>query len=319
MTAEQHAALDRARTRISRLQPDVIAAVIVAFRQIASALGEAELVRLIAAGAIDRILTVLLADVVLDRATLPLRLALRQTVEKAFRWNVPYLPKGGKVNGHVAVMFDTLNPRVVEALSSFENTVVSGLKDGVRESVQQALTRGLETRQSNAALARSVRAVVGLSPRQEAAVANFRSMLERGDRTALSRELRDRRFDATLDRLLGAEGKGLTEAQIEKMTDAYRRQSTAANAETISRAATQSAYKLAQRQSWESAIARGIVPSGIVRKRWLHLDGQENPRPHHEAMQGETVPLEAPYSNGDTFAGEHDPWNCHCIDIYQVA
>jgi hypothetical protein len=59
----------------------------------------------------------------------------------------------------------------------------------------------------------------------------------------------------------------------------------------------------------------GVVPDGHeVIKTWVHLAGQENPRPHHERMDGETVPMDQPYSNGDMYAGEGDPWGCHCTD-----
>lgn len=317
MTAEQRAALDRARTRIARLQPDVLAAILVAFRQITHALTEAGLVRVIASGAIDRVVTVLLADLVLDRATMPLRVALRDVVEKAFRWNVSYLPKGGKVNGTVAVMFDTLNPRVLEALRSLETSAITTLKDDVREAVRQTIARGLEQRQAPTTIARTVRAVIGLSPRGEHAVANYRTMLEAGDREALSRLLRDRRFDQTLEKALGADGKGLSEKQIDAMTDAYRRRAIAANAETISRTATQTAYKIANDESWRSAVERGIIHGGSLRKQWIGVD-DERERDSHRVMNDEIVAFDSPYSNGQIIPGFGE-YNCRCISRVFVA
>jgi hypothetical protein len=319
MTAAQLAVWQRARARVALLQPEVAAAVLRSFALILAALPESTVARLIAEGANERILTVLLAEAVLERATMPVRFALRDATARSFRLNVPYLPSGGRIDGTVAVVFDHLNPRVITALRSLETSVIGDLHESVRETTRETIARGLESRKAPAAIARDIRSVVGLAPKDAAAVANFQAMLERGDRHALSRLLRDRRFDQTLQKALGDNGKGLTQQQIETMTNAYRRRAIAKNAETLSRAATHSAYKLAQKQSWESAIERGIVQRGIVTRRWLHLDGQDNPRPHHEAMQGETVPIDAPYSNGDTFAGEHDPWNCHCIDIYAAA
>lgn len=319
MTSAQRQAWDRARTRIARLEPFVAAAVVRTIALLVAALPESKLTRLLHDGAIDDVLTVLLAQAALDRATMPFRLALRDVMERAFRWNVPYLPSAGKIDGTIAVVFDHLNPRVIEAMRTLETRAVSGFEQSVRDTVRQTIARGLENRQTPAAIARDLRAVIGLAPKDEAAVANFRAMLERGDRDALTRLLRDRRFDQTLERALGADGKGLTAPQIDTMVDAYRRRAIAANAETVSRTATQDAYKIATRESWQSAIDRGIVPRGGVQRRWLHLDGQDHPRPHHQKMQGQTVPIDAPYSNGDTFAGENDPWGCHCLDIYEVA
>jgi hypothetical protein len=319
MTAAQRQAWDRARARIAVLQPAIALAVVKVFDLILDALPESKLTETIRDGALDDIIAVLLAQSVLERVTLPFRLALRDAIARSFRFSVPALPNGGKVNGTIAVVFDQLNPRVIAAMRTLETRAVTDLTESARDTVRQSIARGLENRQRPSVIARELRAVIGLAPKDEAAVANFRAMLDRGDRTALSRLLRDRRFDQTLERSLGADGKGLTAKQIDAMTAAYRRRAIAANAETVSRAATRSAYKLGVRQTWEAALDRGVVPGGVVNRRWLHLDGQDNPRPHHEAMQGQTVPIDAPYSNGDTFAGEHDPWNCHCIDLYLVA
>ncbi len=317
MTSEQQQAVSLARQRIARLQPEIIAALLAAIRRVAAVLNEAELARFITSGAVEHIVTVLLADRVMQTATQPLRFALRDAIAKSFRWNVPYLPKGGKINGTVAVAFDQLNPRVAAAVRSLETRVVQQFSEDVRTTVRETIARGLEAKQAPAAIARELRSVIGLAPKDARAVANFRAMLESGDRAALSRILRDRRFDATLEKALGADGKGLSAAQVDKMTDAYRRSVIANNAEVVTRAATHDAYKIANRQSWLSAIDRGIADN--VTKSWWHLDAQPNPRPHHAAMQGETVPIERNYSNGDSYAGEGDPWNCHCLDIYGVA
>jgi hypothetical protein len=319
MTEQQAIFFQRAHDRIARLSPAVAIALARALRAIAASLDEPELARLIAIGAIDRVITLALADATFDRAFLPFRVALRRAVETGFRWNTPYLPRGGKIDGTVAVVFDQLNQRVIEALRTLETRVVSGLKDSIRETVRQSIARGLEQGLAPRTIARGLRDVIGLSPTQESAVANYRRLLEAGDREALTRLLRDRRFDRTLEKALGKNGTGLTAERIDRMVEAYRRKSVAMNADTIVTTATKDAYKIAQRESWSAAIDAGIVPSGRLQKTWRHLAGQLHPRPHHEAMDGETVPFDQPYSNGDTYAGESDPWNCHCLDLVTVA
>jgi hypothetical protein len=244
MTAAQRQAWDRARARIAVLQPAIALAVVKVFDLILDALPESKLTETIRDGALDDIIAVLLAQSALDRVTLPFRLALRDAIARSFRFSVPALPNGGKVNGTIAVVFDQLNPRVIAAMRTLETRAVADLTESARDTVRQSIARGLENRQRPAVIARELRTVIGLAPKDEAAVANFRAMLERGDRTALSRLLRDRRFDQTLERSLGADGKGLTAKQIDAMTAAYRRRAIAANAETVSRAATRSAYKL---------------------------------------------------------------------------
>lgn len=316
MTPAQLKVLALARARVSLLQPIVAAAVIRSLGLIVNALPESTVAQLIREGAIERILTVLLAEHVLGRATMPVRFALRDVVSRAFRLNVPYLPKAGKVDGTLAVVFDQLNPRVLDAMRTLETRVVSGMHESVRDTVRQTLARGLENRQAPATIAREIRAVVGLSPRGEQAVANFRAMLESGDREALSRLLRDRRFDQTLARALGADGKGLSAEQVNKMVAAYRKRSIAREAETISRTATQDAYKTATRESWQSAIERGIVDGDRLKKQWIGV-ADERERPEHLAMNDEVAPFDQTYSSGQRYAGEGD-FNCRCVDRYFV-
>lgn len=317
MTAAQRQAWMRARAHISLLQPAIATAVTRSFALLVAALPEATLTRMIRDGTVDRIVTVLLAEAVMERATLPLRLALRDALERSFRLNIRYLPNAGRVSGTVAVFFDRLNPRVLDALRSLESGVLTGLHDSVRETVTQTIARGLEERRAPAAIARTVRDVVGLPPKDEKAVANFRKMLETGDREALTRLLRDKRFDKTLERAFGPDGKGLSADQVERMTAAYRRRAVASNAETLSRTATTQAYKTATRESWQSAIDRGIVDGGNLMRQWIGVaDNRE--RESHLRMNDTVVPFDQPYPNGQQYPGEGE-FNCRCVDRFFIS
>jgi hypothetical protein len=156
--------------------------------------------------------------------------------------------------------------------------------------------------------------VIGLAPNQLKAVDNFRQMLETGDAEALTRALRDRRFDKTIRNAL--KGDGLTPEQIDRMTDAYRKRFLAFNAETNTRTAALDAQKLGQRLTWEQAVARGDVDGSRLTKRWSGtLDDRE--RDSHLAMEGETVPWDQPYSNGQMQPGDSE-YNCRCVSIYET-
>jgi uncharacterized protein with gpF-like domain len=318
MTPAQQAFFQCAHDRIARLSPDVAAALFAALRAIAASLNEAELARLIASGAVDRLITQAFSDVALDREFLRFRAALRTSVEAAFRWNTPYLPRGGKVDGTISVVFDQLNPRVIEAVRTMETRAITSLKESIRETVRQAIERGITDGVAPQTIARGLRDVIGLSPSQEAAVANYRALLESGDREALTRLLRDRRFDATLDRALGPNGEGLAASRIDTMVEAYRRKSVAMNANTITSTAVKDAYKVAQRESWASAVDAGIIEPGRLQKTWIGI-GDDRERPGHLIMNNTVVPFDEPYPNGDMYAGEGDPWNCRCLDQVTVA
>ena len=107
---------------------------------------------------------------------------------------------------------------------------------------------------------------------------------------------------------------GLTEAQVEKMVDAYRRKMIAFNAETNARTATLDAFKLGQELSWQDAKDKGLLGErDVLVKQWKGvMDDRE--REEHIAMEGETVPIDSPYSNGEMIPGE-STYNCRCLSI----
>lgn len=317
MTPVQRQFWTLAHSRIARLRPDMVAAALAMFRIVGAGLNERELVDAIAAGALDVIVTRILSDALLERASLPLRRQIRETIEESFRFNTRYLPRAGKVNGTLAVFFDRLNPRVIEAVRTLETNVVGGMNESMRATVLQAVERGLVERRAPRTIARGIREVIGLSPRGEEAVANFRKMLETGDREALTRLLRDRRFDRTLDRALGKGGTGLTSAQIESMVAANRRKAIALNANTVASTAVKDAYKIATRESWASAIDRGIVDGDRLMRQYIGVD-DERERDKHRALNNQIVRFDQPYSSGQMYAGEGD-YNCRCIDRYFIA
>jgi hypothetical protein len=190
---------------------------------------------------------------------------------------------------------------------ALDTKVVQTLKSDVVDVVRAHVENGLRDGVNPRVVARELGQVIGLAPNQEAAVRNFRKLLEAGDPEALVRKLRDRRFDSTIRRgALGPE-------QIEKMTEAYRRRMIAFNAETNARTASLDSMRAGQRLSWQSAIDSGIVDGSRLVKRWSGvLDARE--RPEHVAMEGETVPFDQPFSNGEMTPGE-STYNCRCIAL----
>jgi hypothetical protein len=270
--------------------------------------------RLIAAGDVDAIFRDVLTEPAFAIAFKQVREQIQTATAKHVRYFTRDLPFGGKMNGTLAVGFDVLNPKVIDAIRALDTKVMTTLTDDVRETTRAFVENGLRDGVGPRTIARDLRAVIGLAPNQEQAVRNFRAMLEAGDREALTRALRDKRFDKTLQRALGADGKGLSAAQIEKMTEAYRKRMIAHNAETIARTASLDAMKLGQHLSWQDAIDKGIVDGSRLKKTWVGvMDSRE--RPEHVAMEGDTVPWDQPYSNGNLTPGD-DTFNCRCISRY---
>jgi len=297
-----------ASRRIAGLQPDVAAALLRSLRIIRESLNDNELARLIADGSIERLLSTTMSDAILDRALLPYRTAVRGVVERGFKFTTPDLPKAGKVNGVVAVSFDHLNPKVLDALKTLDTRVLSSLKADVRETVREAVKVGLEAGQAPRKVARGIRDVIGLGPSQMQEVANFReALLGENGRSVSGYTLRNR----TVDRLLK---KGpLTPEQADRYTELYRKARVAQNANTVSRTATLDSYRAGQDLSWKAAQESGVVPPGFrLMKTWVQVQ-RPTKREEHIPLNGETVPFDQPYSNGSQIPGDLGEYNCACL------
>ena len=316
MSPTERALWSRVNRRAALLQPDLARAILRSFRLIAAALSERKLAEMIATGALERLYANLLVEATGPGMFLPVQEAIRAAVVRETASWRRTLPPPARL-ATVGVAFDVLNPRVIEAIRTMETRVLTRLGEGVRSAVRKHVELGLQAGVGPRAIARGLRAVVPLGERQVEAVANFRGYLEAGRfRTALRRELRDARFDATLRRLAG-EGGSLTQAQIDRMVGQYARRMVAFNAETNARTAALDAVKTAQRAAWQDAIDRGTIDDGNLMKRWVQID-RPTKRESHIPLHGETVPFDSPYSTGQMWAGEGD-WNCGCSDLVFVA
>jgi F like protein len=302
MNARDYQLWQRFQYRVRLLSPDLAKALLDAFDVIRQSLTEAELERLLNG-----------EDSLLDRAFIPVRDQIKAAVSQGFRVTIPQLPKAGKINGTVAVNFDTLNPRVIDAIRQLDSRVINTLKQEIRETVKAYTENALRDGVGPRALARDLKPIIGLAPNQNEAVNNFRKALEGTNPNASPTDykLRDRRFDAALRK------GNLSESQIETMTNAYRRKMLTFNATTNARTTTLDAMKLGQKLSWDDAITKGLVEKGTLIKRWSGvMDDRE--RPEHVAMQGETIPYDSVFSNGEDIPGS-STFNCRCLAIVRVS
>ena len=214
----------------------------------------------------------------------------------------------------VKLGIDLSNPRIAAAMVTMKSRATDQLTKDAANTMRQVVKAGMEAGKGSKAIARTLRDSIGLAPNQEQAVRNFERMLREGDRTALTRALRDKRYDGTLNRLMGAEGKGLTEKQITTMTDAYRRKMVAFNANTQARTLANDAQRAGQRLAWEDAIGKGVIDKAFLWKQRVSMrDGKV--RDEHIQWDGEVRRFDEPYSSGEMVVGELE-WGCRCMDVY---
>lgn len=310
MTAAELALWNRVQRRAAAAQPEFARAILQAFSVIRDRLTDAELERAIALGGVERLVAVVMEQAMHEAVYQPLRERMRGNLNRSVRYFARDLPRGGRIDGQLAVGFDILSPKVIEGVRGLESRVITTLRENVRESVRAYVENGLRDGASPKAVARQIRSIIGLAPNQEEAVRNFRLALEGNGRNPLDYKLRDRRFDALIR-------KGdLSPEKIDRMVDAYRRKMLAFNANTNATTAALDAQKLAQRMAWQDAQAKGIVGAGDLVKVWRGvMDDRE--RDEHVAMEGETVPFDAPFSNGEMTPGE-STYNCRCVAIVKV-
>lgn len=279
-----------------------------AFQALRDRLTDSEILSAIQSGYIDRLFEKELSEQVMQQAFQPVRNIMRESVNKGVLYFAKDLPAPKSKTVHFA--FDSLNPDVVTAIQTLETRVITDLQDSVRETVRQRVRAGIEAGETHKSIAKDLRATLGLSPSQEESLRNYRQQLADGSKKALERKLRDRRFDKTV-----AKGN-LSEEQITRMTDAYRKRSIAHNADTVARTAVLDAQKLGQKLSISQAIDQGII-TVAMQKTWIGvMDIRE--REEHVAMQNETVPFDSLYSNGEDVPGE-STYNCRCISRFTQA
>jgi len=291
VTPQDLAFWSRARRRAAGLQPEIAAALLRAFATIRDNLSDAELARLIESGQLDVLLNEALSDTVLDTAFIPVRQRIRNATHTSFTATIPELPRGGRINGAIAISFDYLSPHVVPAVRALDIKVIQTLKQDIREAVRAQIEAGLVTGQGPRTVARSLRDVIGMSPTQTENAIKYEAKLVAEEQ--------------------------LTAEQIAKRVAAYRKRAIAVNAETNARTAAIDAMKLGHRLAWQDAIDKGIVDGNRLQKRWVGImDDRE--RPEHVAMEGDTVPFDMPFKNGEFIPGE-STYNCRCIARYSLA
>jgi hypothetical protein len=252
----------------------------------------------------ERVLT----DARMRQAMIGVRQEISRQVRGGVLAYVPELPGGGMVNGVVAVGFNVLDPRLIEAVRKLDSRVMVGLRDDMRETFREVVRQGIENGRGHQFIARRVRETVGLAPNQALAVENFRTALADGNlKKALGYRLRDRRFDSVLRR-----GGALSAEQVERMASAYQRKFIAWNANTHARTAALDAQRLGKHLATQAAIDAGILDATKMVSQWIDSD-DGRVRPEHEQADGEVVRFGDPFpTTGEIIPGE-STYNCRCI------
>lgn len=262
---------------------------------------------------------------VLDAAT-------TQAFEAGGKATVEGFPALRQPNGHrLVIMFDVRNQSAEDWLREHSSQKVTEIVEDQRTMIRAALTAGMiEGRNPrdvaldlvgriDPATGKRAGGTLGLTAHQEEWARRYADQLARLDPAALTRQLRDKRFDGTVRKAIEA-GRPLTAEQIGKMATAYRNRALRYRAETIGRTEAMAALHQSQDEATQQAIDRGqINPAHVVEIWHATLDGRE--RDTHRAMNGQTVRRGQPFVSpsgarlrypGDPRAPVSETANCRC-------
>jgi len=213
---------------------------------------------------------------------------------------------GAATAGQAAVLaeaqfvFRKLNPVLTRWLEGYSLDLIKDINTGTREAVRAALIKGMNAGDNPIQVARQIKQSVGLTETQSRAVQNYRRQLEtihtrrslkawglgneRSKQSGLDvmrldengeaadgikvRRLRDQRYDRALQKAIDTKSP-LSQAQIDKMVDAYQRRYIQYRARNIARTEAIRACNVGTYEAWRQAIASDVVPGANVRKQWV--------------------------------------------------
>jgi hypothetical protein len=195
------------------------------------------------------------------------------------------------------ISFDLTNHRAVRAMQQNKLKFVREFMVDQRQATRTALVEGITQGLNPRAQARMFRDSIGLTSRQEAAVQNYGRLLREGNKEALTRALRDRRFDRTVSTSI-RDGKPLTDGQVGRMVTRYRERYLKYRSETIARTEALASAHEGTEELYRQAIDSGAFSAEEIGATWhTSVDGRE--RDSHRAMDGQTQPHGEPFVSGE--------------------
>ncbi len=279
------------------------------------------LIEMLERGDIDGALRAVGIDPVAFRA---LDVGIAQAFEDGGKLTTGQIPATRDPDGFLLkVRFDVRNYEAERWLREFGADLVKEIEQDTRELVRQRIVDGMEkgenprtvaldlTGRVNPVTGRREGGLIGLTASQAKWVISYEARLRSGDpaqmREALSMGLRDKRYDATVERAI-REGKPIPPEKIDKMVTAYRNRALRYRAESIGRTEALSALHEAQVQGWRQAIAKGQVKVETLTKTWRSAM-DERVRHTHIALNGQTVGFDEAFESpsGAFLRYPHDP------------
>lgn len=228
----------------------------------------------------------------------------------------------------VTFSFDEVDQNSVEAARNFRNNLITRVTADTARAVQVAIADGINRGQSPEWIARRVRLVIGLTPRQAQSLVNYANGLE-----ARNKEMLARAVNPMLEAEIGERwnnDKPATPSQTARLVDDYGARLLAQRATDIARTETLRAANLGAEQSMRQANDDGMFGDFELRRFWLDTNDAKTRPDHREVpkLNPDGVALDEPfvYPGGRTIARPGDPnaadasmvVNCRCTVVFRL-
>ena len=230
---------------------------------------------------------------------------LDREIEKAFESGgsatvKQFHPAVGSLGHRLIVRFNIRNPSAENWLRIHSSELIKEILDDqramIRSALQYGMAQGLNPRTTaldlvgriSTATGRRESGLLGLTSSQSEWARNYAEELaSKNPLAALSRSLRDKRFDAAVKRAALA-GEPIPAALRQKMVDAYRNRALRYRAEAIARTESMASLHQAQEEAIRQAIESGAVQSAQVEYIW-RTARDTRVRDTHQTMDGQRV------------------------------
>jgi hypothetical protein len=248
----------------------------------------------------------------LGRALAPLADVFRDGAKK------PPIDAGASDPRVIEFDFDKMNPAVRQHMQDYTLNRIREISDEQRQAVRSVLQGAIADGAAPATMAQQIKETIGLTVAQAAMVQSFRKQLDALDPNALNRQLRDKRFDRTVQKAIDT-GTPLSDAQVNKMVDAYHRRFVALRAMTIARTEALRAANYGNLAGMRRFL--DAHPDSTVIKTWKATEDERTRETHRELDGRQVLGIDTPFltSTGDIIRWPHDDTapasqvcNCRC-------
>lgn len=218
------------------------------------------------------------------------------------------------------VSFDQTNQRAVNIMRDARLRLIREFTTEQRNATRQALIEGIQRGLNPRDQARLFRDSIGLTSRQIQAVQRYRELLEMNSREALTRQLRDRRFDGSVQRAVRGETH-LNEEQIDRMVQRYRERYLIYRSQVIARTEALRAVHQGVEEMYQQSFDSGLLDPGQLVRIWI-TSRDARVRDTHNGMNGQQRQVGEQFETdagnllrypGDELAPASEIVQCRCV------